>query len=131
VGVMVWTIRIVEHVAEHFRRKYSSDPLAHAETRLQFTQDCEDAKRKLSQKSQHPVNLYFEGKTLTVAVTRGDFERMTGDLLQRTRDTTELVLQQSGVEVGSLDEVVLVGGSTHMPAVFDMLKSVTGRPPSR
>jgi molecular chaperone DnaK len=130
-GGIDWTNRIVEHVAEQFRRKYSSDPLAHAETRLQFTQDCEDAKRKLSQKSQHPVNLYFEGKTLTVAVTRGDFERMTADLLQRTRDTTELVLQQSGVEVGSLDEVVLVGGSTHMPAVFDMLKSVTGRPPSR
>ena len=69
--------------------------------------------------------------TLTVAVTRGDFERMTGDLLQRTRDTTELVLQQSGVEIGRLDEVVLVGGSTHMPAVYDMLKEVTGRQPSR
>ena len=50
---------------------------------------------------------------------------------ERTRDTTELVLQQSGVEIGSLDEVVLVGGSTHMPAVFDMLKAVTARPPSR
>src|SRR5258707_1229758 len=69
--------------------------------------------------------------TLTVAVSRGDFQRMTADLLQRTRDTTELVLQQSGVEIGALDEVVLVGGSTHMPAVYDMLKAVTGRPPSR
>jgi molecular chaperone DnaK len=118
-------------VAEQFRRKYSSDPLAHPETRMVFTQDCEDAKRKLSEKSQVPINLYFEGKNLAVSVTRGDFQRMTGDLLQRTRDTTELVLQQSGVEIGALDEVVLVGGSTHMPAVYDMLKAVTGRPPSR
>ncbi len=130
-GGIDWTNRIVEHVAEQFRRKFGSDPLAHGETRLQFTQECEDAKRKLSSKAQTPVNLYFQGKTLTVAVTRGDFERMTGDLLQRTRDTTELVLQQSGVEVDGLDEVVLVGGSTHMPAVFDMLKSVSRRAPSR
>lgn len=130
-GGIDWTNRIVEHVAEQFRRKYGSDPLADPETRLVFTQECEQAKRGLSSKAQIPVSLYFEGKTLTVAVTRGDFERMTGDLLQRTRDTTELVLQQSGVEIGRLDEVVLVGGSTHMPAVFDMLREVSGRTPSR
>lgn len=130
-GGIDWTNRIVEHVAEQFRRKFSIDPLADPETRLVFTQECENAKRVLSEKAQTPVNLYFQGKTLTVAVTRGDFERMTADLLQRTRDTTELVLQQSGVEVGALDDVVLVGGSTHMPVVFDMLKTVTGRPPSR
>src|SRR5262245_40239896 len=130
-GGIDWTNRIVEHVAEQFRRKYGSDPLADPETRLVFTQECETAKRTLSAKAQVPVNLYFQGKTLTVAVTRGDFQRMTADLLQRTRDTTELVLQQSGVEVGQLDEVVLVGGSTHMPAVYDMLKQVTGRNPSR
>lgn len=130
-GGIDWTNRIVEHVAEQFRRKYGSDPLADAETKLQFTQECETSKRQLSSKAQVPVNLYFQGKTLTVAITRGDFERMTGDLLQRTRDTTELVLQQSGVAVGQLDEVVLVGGSTHMPAVYDMLKEVCGRVPSR
>ena len=130
-GGIDWTNRIVEHVAEQFRRKYSSDPLADPETRMVFTQECEKAKRELSGKAQVPVDLYFQGKTLTVAMTRGDFERMTADLLQRTRDTTELVLQQSGVEIGSLDEVVLVGGSTHMPAVYNMLKGVTGRPPSR
>jgi molecular chaperone DnaK len=130
-GGIDWTNRIVEHVAEQFRRKYGSDPLADPETRLVFTQECEQAKRTISSKAQVPVNLYFQGKTLTVAITRGDFERMTADLLQRTRDTTELVLQQSGVEAGQLDEVVLVGGSTHMPAVFDMLREVAGRTPSR
>ncbi|MGQ0637026.1 MAG: Hsp70 family protein [Planctomycetaceae bacterium] len=130
-GGIDWTNRIVEHVAEQFRRKYGSDPLADPETRMVFTQECEQAKRTLSEKAQVPVNLYFQGKQLTVAVTRGDFQRMTADLLQRTRDTTELVLQQSGVEIGQLDEVVLVGGSTHMPAVFDMLKEVSGRNPSR
>ncbi len=130
-GGIDWTNRMVEHVAEQFKRKYGSDPLSDPETRLLFTQECEAAKRSLSSKSQVPVNLYFQGKTLTVNVTRGDFERMTADLLQRTRDTTELVLQQAGVTTGTLTEVVLVGGSTHMPAVFKMLHEVSGRLPSR
>jgi molecular chaperone DnaK len=64
-------------------------------------------------------------------MTRGDFERITADLMQRTRDTTELVLTQAKVSPGQLDEVVLVGGSTYMPLVEMMLKEVCGRQPSR
>ena len=94
-------------------------------------QECEDAKRELSQKAQTPVSIYHKGNTLTVALTRGDFERMTADLLQRTRDTTELVMQQAGVQKGQLDDVVLVGGSTLMPVVEEMLKNVCGSEPSR
>jgi molecular chaperone DnaK len=56
---------------------------------------------------------------------------MTADLLQRTKDTTELVLQQSGVTPGTLDEVVLVGGSTYMPVVTQMLREVCKQEPSR
>ena len=51
-----------------------------------------------------------KGQSMTVALTRGDFERMTGDLLQRTKDTTELVMHQAGVKPGTLDEVILVSG---------------------
>ncbi len=130
-GGLDWTYRIVEHLAEQFKRRFNEDPLSDSETKMLFTQECELAKRQLSSKAQVPVNLYYKGKTLTVALTRGDFERMTADLLQRTRDTTELVLQQAGVAMGELDEVVLVGGSTHMPAVFLMLQEVSGRTPSR
>ncbi len=101
------------------------------ETRMQFAAECEEAKRQLSEKPQTPITLYFEGKTLTVNLTRTDFERMTGDLMQRTRDTTELVLQQAGIEMGQLEVIVLVGGSTHMPAVSKMLKEVSGKAPSR
>src|SRR4029453_6184855 len=59
-GGIDWTNRIVEHVAEPFRRKYGSDPLADPETRMLFTQECETAKRTLSSKAQVPVNLYFQ-----------------------------------------------------------------------
>jgi molecular chaperone DnaK len=130
-GGLDWSRRIVDHVAEQFQRKFNEDPREDPETMMNMTQDCEQAKRRLSGKAQTPVSVYYKGKTLTVALTRGDFERMTSDLMQRTRDTTELVMQQAGVSPGEFDDVILVGGSTYMPVVEHMLREVTGNEPTR
>ncbi len=130
-GGIDWTRRVVDHVAEQFHRKYNDDPRSDPETLMMLTQECEQAKRDLSDKSQTPITVYHKGKSLTVAISRSDFERMTADLMQRTRDTTELVMQQAGVGIGELDDCVLVGGSTYMPAVEIMLKETTGLVPSR
>ncbi len=130
-GGLDWSRRIVDHVCEQFQRKYEDDPRDDPETLLQFTQECEQAKRDLSSKAQVSVSVYYKGKSLSVAITRADFERMTGDLLQRTRDTTELVMEQAGVSPAELDEVVLVGGSTYMPVVEKMLTEICQRKPSR
>ncbi len=130
-GGIDWTRRLVDHLAEQFNRKFGEDPRQDQEAVRSFTVECEDAKRALSTKKEVPISVYFKGKTLSVALTRSDFERMTADLLQRTRDTTELVLQQAGVAPEKLSEVVLVGGSTYMPSVEQMLKEVCKREPSR
>lgn len=130
-GGLDWSKRLVDHLCEQFKRKFGDDPSTDPEAMLQFHQESEDAKRDLSEKNQIPVSVYYKGNTLTVQLTRADFERMTADLLQRTKDTTELVMQQAGVGPGMLDEVLLVGGSTYMPVVEQMLVEVTGRPPSR
>ena len=130
-GGLDWSRRIVDHVSEQFKQKFSDDPRDDPATMQSFTNECEVAKCALSQKAQIPINLYYQGNNLTVSLTRGDFERMTADLLQRTKDTTELVLQQSGVKPESLDHVVLVGGSTHMPVVEQMLKDVCKQSPAR
>uniref|UniRef100_A0A7C4QQH5 Hsp70 family protein n=1 Tax=Schlesneria paludicola TaxID=360056 RepID=A0A7C4QQH5_9PLAN len=130
-GGIDWTRRIVDHVAEQFQRKFGDDPRSNQESMRLFTGNCEDAKRALSTKTQVPLSVYHQGRTLSLALTRTDFERMTADLLQRTRDTTELVLQQAKVDPRSLSEVVLVGGSTYMPAVEKMLAEVCMRKPSR
>ena len=129
-GGLDWSRRLVDHLAEQFHAKHGLDPREDPETMMTLTQECEDAKRQLSGKAQVPVNVYYQGKQLTVAVSRGDFERMTSDLMQRTKDTTELVMQQAGVGPGQLDEIILVGGSTHMPVVQAMLRTVTGLEPS-
>ena len=130
-GGLDWTQRIVDHVCEQFKRKFAEDPRENPETLRSFTQECEDAKRQLSTRSQVPISLYYKGKTLTVSLTRGDFERMTADLLQRTKDTSELVLQQAKVDPRELDDVIMAGGSTYMPVVEQMLKEVCRREPSR
>lgn len=130
-GGLDWTRRLVDHVARQFQEKFGDDPRQQPESLRSFEQECEDAKLALTKKSQVPISVYHMGKSLTVSLTRGDFERMTADLMQRTRDTTELVLQQSGVKGSDLDEVVMVGGSTYMPVVESMLREVSGVEPSR
>lgn len=131
-GGLDWTRRIVDHASEQFARKFGgADPRSEPESMLTLTDECEKAKRVLSTKAQVPISVYFKGKSLTISMTRGDFERITSDLMQRTKDTSELVLQQAKVNPGQLDEVVLVGGSTYMPIVETMLKEVCGRQPSR
>jgi molecular chaperone DnaK len=129
-GGLDWTKRLVDHVAEQFKRKFGDDPRQDPASLKGFEQECEDAKIELTRKAQVPISVYHKGKTLTVSLTRGDFERMTQDLLQRTRDTTELVLEQSGIKGAELDEVVLVGGSTYMPVVESMLRQLTHKDPS-
>ena len=130
-GGIDWSRRIVDHLAEQFKRKFGEDPRENPESLRNFEAAAEDAKRELSGRGQVPISVYHKGKTLTVSITRGDFERMTSDLLQRTKDTTELVLQQAGISPDSLNEVVLVGGSTYMPVVEHMLREVGRREPSR
>jgi molecular chaperone DnaK len=130
-GGLDWSRRIVDHVAEQFAKKHGADPREDPETLQALSQDCEKAKRELSKKSQTPINVYYQGKSLTLSLTRGDFERMTADLMQRTRDTTELVIQQAGIDTDALDDIVVVGGSTNMPVVDQMLIEVCGRKPSR
>lgn len=130
-GGLDWSKRLSDHLVEQFKRKFGVDPSEDPETMLTFHQEAEDAKRDLSSKMQVPISVYYKGNTLSVSLTRTEYERMTADLLQRTKDTTELVLQQSGVAPGTLDELVLVGGSTYMPVVEQMLREVCQREPSR
>lgn len=130
-GGLDWSRRIVDHVSEQFSKKHGSDPRDDPETMQILAAECERAKRELSTRAQTPVNVYYQGKSLTLSLSRGDFERMTADLMQRTRDTTELVIQQAGIDPEILDDVVVVGGSTNMPVVDQMLIEVCRRKPSR
>jgi molecular chaperone DnaK len=73
----------------------------------------------------------YRGQTLPVELTRAEFEKRTLDLLQRTRDTTEFVLDNNHVARDEISEVLVVGGSTSMPAVTEMLEKLIGKRPSK
>ena len=130
-GGIDWTRRIVDFVSEQFAEKHGIDPREDEAFTVCLTETCEEAKRKLSSRGQTTMSMTYKGKPHSCTITRERFEAITADLLQRTRDTTELVLDHAGIGYNEVDEILLVGGSTRMTAVGKMLRSVCGRVPSR
>jgi len=125
-GGVDWNDRLLDHVAEEFKTRHGLDLKQSAATVQMLRNDCDLAKLELSDNPETTITCRHEGKALSVNVTREQFESMTADLLQRTADTTELVLQQAGVTAKQLDALVMVGGATLMPQVPRMLKELTG-----
>lgn len=130
-GGLDWTRRLVNHVAELFRSHFRLDPRDDGRARLALTEECDDVKRQLSEHEEWLLEFTYRDKTLKTVIKRSEFEKMTADLLQRTRDTTEFVIDGVGVEPSAIDEVVLIGGSTYMPAVTRMLEDMLGKAPVR
>ncbi len=130
-GGVDWNDRLLEHVAAEFKARHGSDPHESAETMQMLRNDCDQAKIALSEGTETTITCRFGGKVLSVPITRAQFEEMTADLLQRTLDTTEQVLETAKLTPEQLDAIVLVGGSTLMPAVGQRLGSLTGVEPFR
>jgi molecular chaperone DnaK len=91
---------------------------------------CEDAKRRLSQLDRAVIRVAGPDRLHQVPITRRRFEEITAGLLARTEDISESVLGQSNLGWADIDKVLLVGGSSRMPMVADMLQRLTGRRPS-
>jgi molecular chaperone DnaK len=128
-GGVDWNDRLVDYVAEQFKARYGQDPHDSPLTIQMLRNDCDLAKIELSQKNETKVNCRHAGKSISVPITRELFESLTADLLQRTADTLELVLQQAKITAKELDAIVLVGGSTLMPTVPAMIRRLTGQEP--
>ncbi len=125
-----WDDRIVEYVANQFASKYGADPRSNSQSLANLASAAERAKRTLSKLPQTSVTCSHEGKMLTVPLSRQDFESLTRDLLVRTRLTAQHVLRQAGLSWEQVDQVLLVGGSTHMPMTRQMLQELSGKQPN-
>jgi heat shock protein 1/8 len=116
--------RMVEHFCTEFKQKYSKD--LHTNTRAirRLRTACERAKRNLSSSAKTTVEIdsLFEGIDFSSQVTRAKFEQLNGDLFRKCMEPVSKVLQDSGLSKGQIDEVVLVGGSTRIPKVQELLK---------
>ena len=124
-----WDQRLVDLVAEEFFRQHGVDPREDPAAAGRLWRECEEAKRTLSARSKATVTCDFQGKATRLEVTREKFQELTQDLLDRTRFTTRQALQAAKLDWGSIDRVLLIGGSSRMPMVRDMLRQLTGKEP--
>ena len=128
-----WDDAVVEWMVTQFKNAHGVD-LSKDKMAMQRLQEAaEKAKIELSSSMQSSINLPYitasaEGPLhLEESLSRAQFESMSADLLKRTKAPVEAVIKDAGINVDSIDQIVLVGGSTRMPAVADLVKEVTGK----
>lgn len=133
-----WDERIVEWLVDKFKTANGIDLNKDKMALQRIKEAAEKAKIELSSSSQASINLPYitvDGDKnplfLDETLSRAEFERITSDLLERTRKPFESVLKDAGVKIGDMNHVVLVGGSTRMPAVTDLVKNLTGKDPNK
>ena len=128
-GGQDWDNRLVDCLAEDFIRKFGNDPREDTETLGQMLRDVKDAKETLSARKKVTLKCSMEGCSTKLEITREQFEEQTADLLERTAFTTRQTLKEAKLKWDELDHILLVGGSTRMPQVPQMLKSLSGLEP--
>ena len=127
-----WDGRIVDWLVKQFKNKNGTDLAADKIARQRLQEAAEKAKIELSSASETQINLPYItlGESgplhLEEKLTRSEFQRLTSDLLDRCRAPFNSVIYDAKISVSSIDHVVLVGGSTRMPAVVDLVKELTG-----
>ncbi|ACL70030.1 molecular chaperone DnaK [Halothermothrix orenii] len=129
--------RIIDYLAENFKKEYGVD-LRDDRMALQRLKDAaEKAKKELSSVKTTNINLPFITQTedgpkhLDIDLTRAKFNELTEDLVEKTMGPTRQALKDAGLEPGDIDEVILVGGSTRIPAVQEAVKDFIGKAPHK
>ena len=131
-----WDQRIIDWMAEKFQAENGIDLRKDPMALQRLKEAAEKAKMELSSTTQTNINLPFitadasGPKHLDLTLTRAEFERITKDLLDRCKKPVEQALKDAGLKIGEVDEVILVGGSTRMPAVQELVKQLTGKAPN-
>ncbi|WP_094558939.1 molecular chaperone DnaK [Synechococcus sp. 8F6] len=128
---------IVDHLADSFKANEGIDLRQDKQALQRLTEAAEKAKIELSSATQSEINLPFitatpEGpKHLDLTLTRAKFEELASKLIDRCRVPVEQALKDAKLSSGELDEIVMVGGSTRIPAVLELVKRVTGKDPNQ
>ncbi|WP_168701618.1 molecular chaperone DnaK [Gordonia paraffinivorans] len=128
-----WDQRIVDWLVEKFKQSHGIDLTKDKMAMQRLREAAEKAKIELSASQSTSINLPYitvdadkNPLFLDEQLTRAEFQKITSDLLDRTRAPFQAVIKDAGISVNDIDHVVLVGGSTRMPAVTDLVKELTG-----
>ena len=133
-----WDQRIVDWLADKFKSQHGIDLTKDKMALQRLRESAEKAKIELSSAQQASINLPYitvdsekNPLFLDENLTRTEFQKITSDLLDRTKEPFNQVIKDAGMSVGDIDQVVLVGGSTRMPAVSDLVKELTSKDPNK
>ncbi|MDI6715527.1 MAG: molecular chaperone DnaK [Actinomycetota bacterium] len=132
-----WDQKIIDWMADDFKAKNGIDLRADKMAMQRLKEAAEKAKMELSTTLSTNINLPFitadaDGpKHLDMTLTRSEFQKLTADLLERCRKPMEQAMKDAGVTASDIDHVILVGGSTRMPAVQEMVREYTGKEPHK
>ncbi|HEY2553188.1 MAG TPA: molecular chaperone DnaK [Streptosporangiaceae bacterium] len=127
-----WDQRIVDWLVKDFKNSYGTDLSKDKMALQRLRETAEKTKIELSSSTESQINLPYithseQGPLhLDTKLTRAEFQRMTSDLLDRCKQPFQQVIKDAGVKLSDIQHVVLVGGSTRMPAVVDLVKDLTG-----
>jgi molecular chaperone DnaK len=128
---------LVDYMAETFKSEEGIDLRNDSQALQRLTEAAEKAKIELSSSTQSEVNLPFitataDGpKHLTMTVTRGKFEELSSDLIDRCKKPVQQAIKDAKLSPSDLNEVVMVGGSSRIPAVLELVKTATGKEPNQ
>ncbi|MEU6248145.1 molecular chaperone DnaK [Glycomyces sp. NPDC047010] len=128
-----WDDRVIQHLVKTFNGQYGVDLSKDKMAMQRLKEAAEKAKIELSSATQTSINLPYitagpDGPLhLDVSLSRAEFEQMTSDLLDRCKKPFEQAVKDAGINVSEVDHVILVGGSTRMPAVSELVKRLIGR----
>jgi molecular chaperone DnaK len=132
-----WDQRVIDWLVKEFKSAHGVDLGTDRMALQRLKEAAEKAKIELSQVQQTQINLPFITATpsgplhLDVSLSRSKFQEMTNDLLERCRKPFEQAITDAGITKSQIKHVILVGGSTRMPAVLDLIQSLTGKEPNR
>ena len=133
-----WDERVIDHLVKTFRGQHGVDLSKDKMAMQRLREAAEKAKIELSAATTTSINLpYITGGGesgplhLDIQLSRSEFQRMTQDLLDRCKGPFEQAIKDAGVKLANVDHVILVGGSTRMPAVSDLVKQLTGKEPNK
>ncbi|WP_298227803.1 molecular chaperone DnaK [Gryllotalpicola sp.] len=132
-----WDQRVVDWLVKRFKESTGVDVAGDKIALQRLKEAAEQAKKELSSGMSTSIQLPYLSLTqngpanLDETLTRAQFESMTSDLLDRTKKPFQDVIREAGIKVGDIAHVVLVGGSTRMPAVSELVKSETGKDPNK
>lgn len=129
--------RVIDWMADDFKAKNGIDLLKDKMALQRLKEAAEKAKVELSSTLQTSINLPFVTadqngpKHLEMTLTRSEFQKLTNDLVEKTRIPVQEAMKDAGVQGKDLDHIILVGGATRMPAVQELVKELTGKDPHK